>query len=208
MTTWFCRWHWRDKNNVDTKIIDRTVRTQGLKSRSISRCCFIIQLGLRDFTRSLVRKNYQLHEYNYTLVYSMIIYLCKTFYFYYYGFWGATSTACRSSWGPLRIKHEPQQRPKLLQWQFWILNPLRYMGTLNILFFIFLFIFYGSLEARGRMGATVLAFTTATKTYAMACGNAGSLTHWVRTGIEPTMGTLCLVLNPLSHNGNSSTLYF
>lgn len=71
---------------MDTKIIDRTVRTQGLKSRSISKCCFIIQLGLRDFTRSLVRKNYQLHEYNYTLVYSMIIYLCKTFYFYYYGF--------------------------------------------------------------------------------------------------------------------------
>ena len=34
-----------------------------------------------------------------------------------------------------------------------------------------------------------------------------SLTHWVRSGMEPTSAqTLVQVLNPLSHNGNSQTL--
>ena len=38
---------------------------------------------------------------------------------------------------------------------------------------------------------------------------AGSLTHWVRSGIEPASSwTLCQVLNLLSHNGNSSTSIF
>ena len=42
------------------------------------------------------------------------------------------------------------------------------------------------------------------ETYATACSNAGSLTHWARPGIEPKFsGTLCWVLNPLSHNVNS-----
>ena len=41
-------------------------------------------------------------------------------------------------------------------------------------------------------------------TYTAAWGNAASLTHWVRPGIEPTSSwTLCWVLNLLSHNGNS-----
>ena len=39
--------------------------------------------------------------------------------------------------------------------------------------------------------------------------NAGSLTHWVRLGIEPTSsGAPCQGLNPLSHNGNSSVRIF
>ena len=47
--------------------------------------------------------------------------------------------------------------------------------------------------------ATPAAHTT-------ACGNAESLTHWARPGIEPIYsGTLRQVPNPLSHNGNSSS---
>ena len=41
-------------------------------------------------------------------------------------------------------------------------------------------------------------------TYATAWGNTGSLTHWAKPGIEPTTSrTLCWVLNPLNHSGNS-----
>ena len=40
-------------------------------------------------------------------------------------------------------------------------------------------------------------------TYTTAHGNAGSLTHGVRPGIEPASSwILSQVLNPLSHNGN------
>ena len=48
----------------------------------------------------------------------------------------------------------------------------------------------------------------ASVTYTAACSNAGSLTHWVRPGMEPTSSwTLCQVLNLLSHEGTPSTLY-
>ena len=41
-------------------------------------------------------------------------------------------------------------------------------------------------------------------TCSTACGKAGSLTHWVRTGIKPSSSwMLCWVLNPLTHKGNS-----
>ena len=44
-------------------------------------------------------------------------------------------------------------------------------------------------------------------TYTVVCGNAQSLTHWVRAGIElASSGTLCQVLNPLGHNRNSSII--
>ena len=48
-------------------------------------------------------------------------------------------------------------------------------------------------------------YATATSaTYTAACSNARSLTHWARPGIKPTsLRTLCLVLNPPSHKGNS-----
>ena len=46
-------------------------------------------------------------------------------------------------------------------------------------------------------------------THATACGNAGFLTHWVRPGIKPASSwRLCWVLNPLSHNGNSTFVFF
>ena len=41
-------------------------------------------------------------------------------------------------------------------------------------------------------------------TYATACSNPGSLTHWARPGIKPASSqSLCQVLNPVSHSGNS-----
>ena len=40
--------------------------------------------------------------------------------------------------------------------------------------------------------------------YDTACGNAQALTYWVRPGMKhASSGTLCQVLNPLSHSGNS-----
>ena len=48
---------------------------------------------------------------------------------------------------------------------------------------------------------------TASATYTAACGNAGSLTHWVRPGVKPTSSwTLCRVLNLLSQERNSCLL--
>ena len=44
----------------------------------------------------------------------------------------------------------------------------------------------------------------ASVTYAAACGNDGSLSHWARPGIKPVSSwTLCRVLNLLNHNWNS-----
>ena len=61
------------------------------------------------------------------------------------------------------------------------------------------------------------AYTTATATwiwatsmtYTTAFGNAGFLTCWANSGIEPaSSGTLCCVLNLLSHNWNSYVCHF
>ena len=43
----------------------------------------------------------------------------------------------------------------------------------------------------------------ASVTYATACSNTRSLTHWVRPGIKPASSQRHLVLNLLNHNGNS-----
>ena len=49
----------------------------------------------------------------------------------------------------------------------------------------------------------------ASMAYTEACGNAGSLTQWARPGMElASSKTLCQVPNLLSHNGNSSLIYF
>ena len=88
--------------------------------------------------------------------------------------------------------------------------------------FFFFFFFFGFLRPHrwhmevsrleGWMRASADAYATATAildlshicdvqpTYAAACGNAGSLTHWLRPGIKtPSSWRLCQVLNPLSH---------
>ena len=50
---------------------------------------------------------------------------------------------------------------------------------------------------------------TTSATYTAAHGNARSLTHWLRPGIEPASSqTLCRVLNLLSHNRNPCLSYY
>ena len=55
-----------------------------------------------------------------------------------------------------------------------------YTHTHTHMFFLFRFSHtaYGGSQARGAIGAAAARYTTAR-------GNTGSLTHWVRTGIEP-----------------------
>ena len=92
-----------------------------------------------------------------------------------------------------------------------------------ILFYSFFFLFmavsaaYGSSQARGQIGAELLAYATAPATLDpscvcdlhCSCGNTGSLTHQARPGIKSTSsGTLCWVLNQLSHNRNSKGVIF
>ena len=49
----------------------------------------------------------------------------------------------------------------------------------------------------------------ASATYTTACSNAGSLTHWASSGIEPASSLmLCWVFNQLNHNRNSSSVWF
>ena len=47
-----------------------------------------------------------------------------------------------------------------------------------------------------------------TVTYTTSCGNARSLTHWARPGIELASSWILLGLLPLSHNGNFLYLVF
>ena len=71
---------------------------------------------------------------------------------------------------------------------------------------------HGSSQPKGGIGAAAKGYTTAQQhqiwvasvTYVRACGNARSLTQWVRPGIEPASSQRKLwVLNLLSHSGNS-----
>ena len=89
-------------------------------------------------------------------------------------------------------------------------NPLSHNGNANknwlIDWLIFAFLGphlwpYGSSQARGQTGAAVGLHHSHS--------NNRSLIHWARPGIKPTSSwTLCQVLNPLSHNGNSSEICF
>ena len=84
-------------------------------------------------------------------------------------------------------------------------------------FFFFFFLFIAALAAY-RLGVeSELLLQAYTKTwqcgiwavsviytYVVACGNAEALTHWARTGVEPTSSQrLYWILNPLRHNRNS-----
>ena len=89
--------------------------------------------------------------------------------------------------------------------------------SLFFFFFIATPVAYGSFLARGRSGAAVEACATATQphqiwaasvTYATACGNTRSLTHWARPGMEPTSSQRQhWVLSLLSCSGNSTSFF-
>ena len=98
----------------------------------------------------------------------------------------------------------------------------------SLFFFFFFFFFflsffmaalaaYGGFQARDWIRAAAAglhhshsnADPSCICTLPTACSNVRSLTHWSRPGIEPAFSwTLCQILNPLSHNGNSCSLVF
>ena len=90
-----------------------------------------------------------------------------------------------------------------------------------MLYFYSFFLFTAALVAYGssRLGAELQlqlqVYATATLnpnssvTYAAGCSNTESLTHWARPRIKhESSPTLCWVLNPLSHDGNSMLYLF
>ena len=76
---------------------------------------------------------------------------------------------------------------------------------LSIFFFFFLQLHLRQMEMPRLWVKSELQLLTCTTATAMqAYSNSGSLTHWMRPGMEPeSSGTLCQVLNPLSHSVNS-----
>ena len=83
----------------------------------------------------------------------------------------------------------PQQWPKLLQWQFQILNPLCHKRTTPR--------FPGQGSKRNYSYSYLGSRPSAT--YSTAHGNAGSLTHWARPGIEAAE---IIHLWTMSHGGH------
>ena len=75
---------------------------------------------------------------------------------------------------------------------------------------------YESSQARVDLELQLQAYATATATWVSccicttACGDTGSLTHWVRPGYWALIltGTMCRVLNLLSHRGTSNNNVF
>ena len=60
---------------------------------------------------------------------------------------------------------------------------------------------YGNSWASGQIGAAAAGLRH-------SHSNTKSLTYWARPGVEPTSSQiLCWVLNMLSHNGNSSSIF-
>ena len=112
-------------------------------------------------------------------------------------------------YGKYGIEHTSQQEP--------ILSPRGHLTMSRDHFFFLIFYFLQPhllhMEvARGQIRAAAAnlhhshqphQIQAASATYAAACGNSGSLTHWARPGIDPASSwTLCQIPNLLSHNGN------
>ena len=105
------------------------------------------------------------------------------------------------------IKTAPKQEPELLQWQCWILNPLHHKEAPKHFFFFFNGYTYHRLGAMGSSTRGWIGAVAAGLSHSHS--NTRSLTHWARPGIETTPSqTLCQVLNPLSHSGNSQNTFF
>ena len=97
---------------------------------------------------------------------------------------------------------------------FWIAQTYQIFSFFSFFHFLFLWPHLWQMEFPGpwvKSELQLLTYTTlqhsiwaASVTYAAAFSITGSLTHWVRPGMEPTSSQgQCGVLNPLSHNGTS-----
>ena len=76
-------------------------------------------------------------------------------------------------------------------------------GLICFLFFLFIYFFFSGSHLQ-HMEVPELGVESELQLLAYSHSNARSLTHWMRSGIKPTSSrTLCQVLNPLSHSGNS-----
>ena len=103
----------------------------------------------------------------------------------------------------MQIEPAPQQWPEPQQWQFLILNTMNHQGSPKWTFFFFFGLFFGLFlgphprpmdsQARGSNRSCSCRPTpesqqhglpAASATYTTAHGNSGSLTHWVRPGVE------------------------
>ena len=103
-------------------------------------------------------------------------------------------------------------------------NPLMYELLCEYSFFFFFFFFfffvfclfraapmaYGVSQARGLIGAAAASLhhshtrsESPSATYTTAHGNARSLTHWWRPGIEPATSWFLVRINSMRHDGNS-----
>ena len=102
---------------------------------------------------------------------------------------------------------------------FWALRSIIILDPIKIcshplFFFLFLGLHAWHMEVPSlgvELELHLLAYTIATAnqvqarsaTYTIAHSNAGSLTHWVRPGIEPVSSWILVRFVSLSHNGNS-----
>ena len=124
-----------------------------------------------------------------------------------------TYTTVHSNAGSLTHWAESRDWTCILRDTSWVLNPMSHNRD-SPFFFLFMgtSITYGSSQTRNRSCSfwprsqpQQHGIQAASVTYTAACGNAGPLTHGTWAGIEPTSSwKLCQVLNPLSHNGNST----
>ena len=161
-------------------------------------------------------KSWMKSEHPITLI--RFVYLFTYIHFFFF----LTKTAitfkvtCKHHFTPQILQVSPTREDTPLQSHHILITPKRGKADMPLLFNIqyrfkvpkwtiyFLFPFrptcatYGSSWTRGGTGA-------ATATYTIARAYTRSLTHCARPGMEPaSSGTLCQVLNPLSHNGNST----
>ena len=84
----------------------------------------------------------------------------------------------------------------------------RTLGFLPFFLFSFLFPFFRLYLQHMEVPRLWVELELQLPAYTTAHGNAGSLTHWVRPGIEAAFSrTLCWVLNSLSHKENPQVFF-
>ena len=95
----------------------------------------------------------------------------------------------------------------------WVRVSCGQQRKLRMAFFFFLFTTtpsaYGGSKARSQIGAAAASLHHNYSNGGSKLHNLWFLTYWSRPGIEPSSSqTLCQVLNPLSHSGDSLRMAF